>query len=108
MANNENLKPVRNKKEARERGKKGGQKSVQVRRERKKLKEELLLLLSNGDTQKRLSLALIDKAMRGDVKAFEVIRDTIGENPAQKVELNNQKIVITVEDEKHKKMLEDL
>lgn len=84
MANSENLKPVRSESEAREKGKKGGIKSGEVRRERKALKEELLLLLSTGDTQKKLSLALIEKAMNGDVKAFEVIRDTIGEKPVDK------------------------
>jgi hypothetical protein len=26
-------------------------------------------------------LNLVDKAIRGDIRAFEVIRDTIGENP---------------------------
>lgn len=87
MANSENLKPARSKSEAREKGKKGGIKSGEKRRERKALKEELLLLLSTGDTQKKLSLALIEKAMNGDVKAFEVIRDTIGEKPTDKQEI---------------------
>lgn len=62
-------------------------KSGEVRRERKKLKEELLLLLSENDIQKRLSLALIDKALSGDVRAFETIRDTIGEKPTDKQEI---------------------
>lgn len=84
MANEKNLKPVRSKKEARERGRKGGIKSGEARAQRKSLREELLLLLSNGETQSKMSLALIDKAMSGDTKAFEVIRDTIGEKPVDK------------------------
>lgn len=89
MANKDNLKPVRTKEEARERGKKGGIKSGEVRRERKTLKDELLLLLATGNTQNKVSLALIEKALSGDTKAFEVIRDTIGEKATEKVENTN-------------------
>ena len=85
MANEQNLKPVSSKKEARERGRKGGLASVESRRKRKTLKEELLLMLSDGETQQSVTLALIEKAMSGDTKAFEVIRDTIGEKPVDKV-----------------------
>lgn len=84
----EDLKPVRTKEEAKERGRKGGIKSGEVRAQRKTLKEELLLLLSQGDTQSKMSLALIQKAMNGDTKAFEVIRDSIGEKPVDKVQAN--------------------
>ena len=85
MANEKNLKPVSSKKEARERGRKGGLASGEARRKRKTLKEELLLMLSEGETQQSVTLALIEKAMSGDTKAFEVIRDTIGEKPIDKV-----------------------
>ena len=85
MANEQNLKPVSSKKEARERGRKGGLASVEARRKRKTLKEELLLILSEGETQQSVTFALIEKAMSGDTKAFEVIRDTIGEKPIDKV-----------------------
>ena len=85
MANEQNLKPVTSKKEARERGRKGGLASGEARRKRKTLKEELLLMLSEGETQQSVTLALIEKAMSGDTKAFEVIRDTIGEKPVDKV-----------------------
>ena len=85
MANEQNLKPVKSKKEARERGRKGGLASGEARRKRKTLKEELLLMLSEGETQQSVTLALIEKAMSGDTKAFEVIRDTIGEKPVDKV-----------------------
>ena len=85
MAGKENLRPVSSKEEARERGRKGGLASGEARRKRKTLKEELLLMLSKGETQKSVTLALIEKAMSGDTKAFEVIRDTIGEKPVDKV-----------------------
>lgn len=86
MANEQNLRPVKSTIEARERGKKGGIASGKSRRARKTLKEELLLLLAQGDTQEKLSLAVIQKALNGDTKAFEVIRDTIGEKPTDKLE----------------------
>lgn len=63
----------------------GGKKSGEARRKRKALREELLALLSAGNTQKNISLALIDQALNGNVKAFETIRDTIGEKPVEKV-----------------------
>lgn len=71
--------------EARERGKKGGKASAKSRAARKALRDELLELLSLGDTQKKLSLALIEKASQGDVKAFIAIRDTVGEKPIDKI-----------------------
>lgn len=91
MANEQNLKPVSSKKEARERGRKGGLASVESRRKRKTLKEELLLMLSDGDIQEKISVALINEAINGNnsgsvTKAFEVIRDTIGERPVEKVQ----------------------
>lgn len=87
----ENLKPVtkRTKNEAREISKKGGIRSGEVRRERKKLKEELLLLLSEGDNNRRMSIAIFERALNGDTKAFEVIRDTIGEKPKEEIEVKD-------------------
>lgn len=86
MKNTKNLKPVRTKEEARRRGKNGGIKSGEVRRKRRTLKEELLLLLSDKDTQEKISLAIIEQAKIGNIKAYETIRDTIGEKPIDKVE----------------------
>lgn len=89
MANENNLKPIRkgglSKEEAKKRGQNGGKKSGESRRKRKALKEQLLLLLKTGNAQKELCTALLEKALSGDVKAFEVIRDTIGEKPVDKV-----------------------
>ena len=88
MANEQNLKPVRTKKEARERGRAGGIKSGQVRAERKTFKEELLTLLREKDTQKNISVALVLKALDGDIRAFEVLRDTVGEKPTDKIDMS--------------------
>ena len=92
MANEQNLiKPSDlTPNERRENASKAGKASGSAIRARKKLKEELLLLLSDGDTQSRLSLALIEEALNGNkagsvTKAFEVIRDTIGERPTEKI-----------------------
>lgn len=87
----ENLKPVtkRTKNEAREISKKGGIKSGESRRERKKLKEELLLLLSENNNNRKMSLAILKKALKGNIKAFEIIRDTIGEKPKEQIENTN-------------------
>ena len=83
MANSSNLIPCKSGEEARERGRNGGIKSGIAKRARKTLKEELLLLLSSGNTQEKISLALIQEALNGNVKAFESIRDTIGEKPRE-------------------------
>lgn len=82
--------------EARELGRKGGIKSGEVRRARKTLREELEALLTeeitdkNGrrmQTQKAISASMIKQALTGSTKAFELIRDTIGEKPVDKVML---------------------
>jgi hypothetical protein len=89
MANEQNLKPLntRTKSEQREIAKKGGLARGKQRREQKTLKEELLLLLSEGNTQEKISVAVINKALSGDLKAFEIIRDTIGQKPTDKQEV---------------------
>lgn len=89
MANEKNLKPIRSVSEAREKGKNGGIASGKARRERKTLKEELITLLETGDNQLRLSVALLTSALDGNVKAFEVIRDTIGEKPKEEISIEN-------------------
>ena len=80
--------------EAVKNGSKGGKKSGETRRRRKTLREDLLALLKTvretpeGEEktlQDGILAALIMKALSGDVKAFEVIRDTIGEKPVDKV-----------------------
>ena len=88
MANIDNLVPVKPGEEARTKGRNGGIASGIAKRARKTLKEELLLLLSSGDTQQKISLAIIQEALNGNVKAFESIRDTIGEKPRENQEID--------------------
>lgn len=82
-----NLIPMnkRTKEEQRKIATKGGIKSGESRRERKTIREQLLLLLEKGDTQSNMCVALVEKALNGDVKSFEVIRDTIGEKPVDEI-----------------------
>ena len=98
--NEENLVPQneRTKEEQREIARMGGKASGASRRKRKTLKEELLLLLENSDTQEKVSAALIGKALKGDVKAFTAIRDTIGEKPIEKIEQTNHTITVDFSD----------
>lgn len=84
---------------AREAGRKGAKKTNEIRRQRKTLREELLALLSAGDTQEKLSLALLEQAQNGNTKAFEVIRDTIGEKPVERVEQTNVEVFVEFEGE---------
>ncbi len=60
-------------------GSKGGKKSALVRAEKKALKAELEELLSMNNNQEKICIAIIRKAMAGDVRAFIAIRETIGE-----------------------------
>ena len=72
--------------ELREMARKGGLASVEARRKRKTLKEELLLMLEDEEVQKSVAVALIQEAQNGNVKAFGMLRDTIGEAPVEKVQ----------------------
>jgi hypothetical protein len=100
MANNENLRKLTTK-EAREIGKKGGKASVKARRRKKQLKELLELALSQPhedgeDNYYAITAALIQEALNGNTKAFEVIRDTIGQKPTDALELKNADIKINI------------
>ena len=96
MANEKNLIPnsERSPSEVRENGRKGGIKSGETRRKRKLLKEHLELLLetkiqtSDGEITKSeaITLKLIEQALKGNVKAYKLIRDTLGEAPIQKIQ----------------------
>ena len=99
MANEQNLIPnsERSPNEVRENGKKGGIASGKARRQKKLLRECLEILLEKEMTDKKgetmtgaeaLSAKLFKEAMKGNVKAFEVLRDTAGQKPVEKVEMN--------------------
>lgn len=99
--NQENLIPFdkMTEKQQREIARQGGIASQKKRKERKALKEELLILLAKGNTQKKISLALIKQALDGNTKAFEIIRDTIGEKPIDKMEADvDFNIVVDLDD----------
>jgi len=108
MANKDNLKPCRSKSEASKRGAKGGKASGEARRRKKELRECLELLLEreitarNGETltgAEAISTKLFEKALKGDIKAFEVIRDTAGQKPIEKIQVAdvNQDVIDEVE-----------
>ena len=98
MANEQNLIPMteRTPEERREIARKGAEATNKLRREKKTLKMELEALLEimdeKGDSvQKKMSFALIKKAIKGDVRAFETIRDTIGQKPKENLNIDFDK-----------------
>ncbi len=97
--NDENLIPLnkRTMSEQREIQSQGGKASAQARAEKKALKDALLILLKadcNVAGEKTsgfaaIGAALFKQALAGNVKAFEVIRDTIGEKPVDTIAIDN-------------------
>ena len=98
MANEGNLKPQnkRTKEEQRKIAIMGGKASGEARRKKKLLKDCLYELLEkeweNRKGEKHsgseaISIALFKKALAGDMKAFEIVRDTAGQKPVDKVML---------------------
>lgn len=68
----------------------GGQAAAKKRAERKSFREDFLEALSIiedeklGKTAQAMGItAIMQRYKRGDLKAFELIRDTIGESPKQ-------------------------
>ena len=98
MANNENLEgkgfnEITAEKQ-REIARQGGIASGKARAEKRDLRKALEMLLEkeyrdkNGNTAtgaEVISTKLFEKATKGDIKAFEVIRSTTGQDPVQKV-----------------------
>lgn len=96
MANEQNLNPfgTLTEDEQRKISSKGGKASGEARRKKKLLRECLEILLEKEMTDKKgetmtgaeaLSAKLFKEAMKGNVKAFEVLRDTAGQRPVEKV-----------------------
>lgn len=84
--------------EQREIARKGGIASGEARRRKKTLKEELIALLETNDNNNKISVAILNKALNGDIQAFTTIRDTIGEKPVDKVEADiNSDVNINIE-----------
>lgn len=92
VLNDENLRTL-SPSEAREYGRRGGVRSGEVRRERKKLAEYLEIALDKGtdfegeamSNAEAITVALINKAKGGDVRAYQTIRDGLGEKPAEHI-----------------------
>lgn len=101
MANEQNLiqNSERTPSQRKEQAKKAGIASGEARRRRRSLKEELLLMLSDPEVQEKLSAAIMKKGMDGDIRAFEVIRDTIGEKPKDVIDINSNEINIRITDD---------
>lgn len=111
--NDENLISLdkRTKSEQREIQSQGGKISGQKRRERKKMREDLLALLDTKLTndegkkvtvQKEICQAWIEQALKGNMMAIKELRDTIGEVVVQKQEVSGnvgvEKVYITKEE----------
>ena len=110
MANEKNLIPLneRTKSQQREIASKGGKASAEAKRKRKTLKEELLLMLEDEEVQKSVAVALIQEAQNGNVKAFGMLRDTIGEAPIEKVQTTQTVVDLSgFSTEEIKAMLDD-
>jgi hypothetical protein len=109
MANEKNLIPQaqRSPKEARENGRKGGKASGEARRAKRTLRELVEIfgnLAVSDEARKKMKefgipeelwtrkmqpvVALFNKANKGDVSAFNAIRDLIGEKPVDKTQLS--------------------
>ena len=113
MANEENLIPFtseQSREEAKKNGKKGGIASGKAKREKKQFKETLESLLSmsmkagksadinsinsfaaikgkNISVQEAILIAMIQKALKGDTQAATYLRDTAGQKPSDKVQI---------------------
>ena len=115
--NTQNLQPVKSKKEARERGRKGGIKSQQVQRERRKAKECMEMLLSlptKSKKQKELmsNMGIADEDQQnimalmasmfaravttGEPNAVKSVLEIAGEMEAKQIEEASPTINITV------------
>lgn len=95
MANEQNLKPIRDSQTARKLQEKSVEKRKQNDKERKLLKDLLIERTGSKDLEEMLD-NLIARAKRTD-KGFEVYRDTIGEKPTDKIDANVELADIRVE-----------
>lgn len=107
MANNENLKPVRTKSEARERGRNGGKASGESRRRKADFRKTLNMLLTtevNSEEYRPLlealgvdctleaavNMAMIKEALSGNVKAYEAIAKYSGQTSKAEEDIRNK------------------
>lgn len=105
MANEQNLRPSEYQL-SQEEAKRGGIASGEARRRKRDIRLALEALLEKDITDKKgnvmttteaIALKQIEKALKGDTKAFEVVRDTVGQKPTDRIDL-------TVNDDSAKEM----
>lgn len=100
MANEQNLIPnnQRTPKERRDNARKAGIASGKARKEKADLRKMCQMVLEMDIKAKdgsiksgaeAITLAQLQKALKGDAKAYEVLRDTAGQKPVDKVEQVN-------------------
>jgi general stress protein YciG len=115
--NDDNLKPLSTEK-AREIGSKGGKASAEARRKKRDLRLALEALLESDVKKKDLSgkeqnmsvaeamsLEQVRKALKGDSKAYEIVRDSCGQKPVDKIQV--AEVDAEVISEVEKAVLED-
>lgn len=107
MANEQNLKPVRTKREARERGRNGGKASGVVRRRKADFRRTLnMLLTAEIDSEEwkpvlealgvectlesALNMAMIKEGLSGNVKAYEAIAKYAGQSDKSDEDIRNR------------------
>lgn len=115
MANEQNLKSIgeRTTKEQREITSKGGKASAKKRQQNKTFKEIINKFLDGQVTDERLKeqmvefgfadkevsnkscavFALWKEAIKGNTRAFELLRDTIGEKPVEQIQNINPPVI---------------
>lgn len=115
MANEKNLKPFNSltEKEQREITSKGGKASAKKRQQNKTFKEIINKFLDGQVSDERLKQQMIDfgfadkevsnkscavfalwkEAIKGNTKAFELLRDTIGEKPIEQIQNINPPVI---------------
>lgn len=115
MANEQNLKPFNSltEKEQREITSKGGKASAKKRQQNKTFKEIINKFLNGQVSDERLKQQMIDfgfadkdvsnkscavfalwkEAIKGNTKAFELMRDTIGEKPIEQIQNINPPVI---------------
>lgn len=94
---NANLVQNRSREEAEALSRKGGINSGKTRRQYKTFRDILTDKLTD-EMRFQLLEAMQKKALSGDTKAFEIIRDTIGEKPVDKVKNENVNVEIPLEE----------
>lgn len=93
---------------------KGGKNSGESRRRKRDLREALEMLLEKTYTDKNgktltgteaVTAKLFEQAMKGNVKAFETLRDTVGQKPVERIML--AEVEQSVIDEVERAVLDD-